>query len=120
MKILRYIKRWILWDFGRNSIPYEVVCAIYIGLLVFLPVNSNGWINNNATLELPDQPPVTFHREGVVLYFSWEDEAPEVAALEQFARERFGRETVLVKETDLGPNAMRIIPGGWEWKNVLP
>ena len=119
MNVFGHIKKWVFWEFGRNSIPYEIVCAVYIGLLVFLPVGSNGFFNPGDSADI-DGTSVMLQREGTKLYFTWEDEKPDISILKTWARDRFGAETVLLDDADLGPRTLRIHPGGWTWRNIWP
>lgn len=119
MKILGHIKKWIFWEFGRNSIPYEIVCAVYIGLLVFLPTGSNGFFDPGTSVDIGGTS-VELQRHGTKLYCTWEGAEPDKVALKEWARDRFGAETVLLDDADLGPQTIRIEPGGWTWQNIWP
>jgi hypothetical protein len=119
MQPFTFIKSLFFWERGRNSIVYEIVCAVYIGLLVFLPVNSSGWFNPGEQVELGDTS-VTLQRQGTILYLTWEGDRPDADELWSYAVERFGRYTVLIGYPPLGQDALRIVPGGWQWSDPLP
>lgn len=116
MNPLRFIKRLILWDFSRNSLPYEFVCIIYIASLVFLPTSSNGWFNDGEEVQLTNELTITLHRVETSIYLTWAEgeNEPDRETLENFAGRRFGAGTVLTESPDLGPRSLRIVPGGWQ------
>lgn len=116
------IRRWVFWDFGRNSIPYEIVCVVYIALLVFVPASSTGWFNEGQRVILADGSVISLRREGVVLSLTWEETAPrpDDAALENFVHNRFGEGTSLRPARSNQLNRLEIIPGGASWSASFP
>lgn len=116
MNPFRFIRRLILWDFGRNNLPYEFVCIIYIAALVFLPTNSNGWFNDGEMVQLANDATITLHQVETTLYLTWAkgEQAPNRETLENFAEQRFGPDTAIFEAPELGARAFRIMPGGWK------
>jgi hypothetical protein len=116
-----FFRKLVFWELGRNTVTYEIVCAVYIGLLVLLPVNSNGWFNLSESVMLSDGTTVELQREGTTLYFKWSgNDQPDHGAMQSYARARFGAESVVIEDAAYGEKAMKIIPGGWKWRNLLP
>ncbi len=35
--------RWLLWDFDRGSLPYDVLCLVLLLLALFLP---HSWLGD--------------------------------------------------------------------------
>jgi hypothetical protein len=122
MQVPAMIRRWIFWDFGRNSIPYEIVCAAYIALLLFLPAASTGWFNEGESVTLRDGSRFTLHRDGVELSLTWPSgiQPPDAEALETWARERFGEGTSLRPARSNETNRLVITPGGMSWSASSP
>ena len=114
MFLLKFISRFIAWDYKRGSLQHELLCLAYIASLIFIPTNSNGWFSDGETVAFPGGAEVSLHRYNTSLFLTWGEKSPEPkqTALRRFVEERFGADTDLIRDVEMGPRHYRIIPRG--------
>ena len=114
MFLLKVIAKFIAWDYKRGSWQHEALCIAYILALIIIPTNSNGWFADGEKVALPGEAEITLHRYNTSLFLTWEEGSPEpeVRDLREFVGERFGEDTDLVRDAELGARHYRIIPRG--------
>lgn len=114
MFLLKIIAKFIAWDYQRGTWQHEFLCLAYVAALIFIPTNSNGWFTEGESVDLGEGAAISLHRYNTSLYLTWEEDkpAPGSAALRQFISERFGEDTDLIRDEQMGSRHYRIIPRG--------
>jgi hypothetical protein len=114
MFLLKIIAKLIAWDFKRGSWQHEFLCLAYIAALIVIPTNSNGWFSEGEVVNLGAGVSITLEQYNTSLFLTWSEGLPEprLEALRALIDQRFGKDTDLVRDTELGPRHYRIIPRG--------
>ncbi len=114
MFLLKIIAKLIAWDYRRGTWQHEFLCLAYIAALILIPTNSNGWFTDGEAVELGEGAAISLHRYNTSLFLAWEEgkPVPEFDVLREYISERFGRDTDLIRDEEMGPRHYRIIPRG--------
>jgi hypothetical protein len=114
MFLLKIIAKLIAWDYKRGTWQHEFLCLAYIAALIFIPTNSNGWFTEGEIINLEGGTSISLQRFNTTLFLFWEEGTPEPQprVLHDLVEHRFGKDTDLVRDPDLGPRHYRIIPRG--------
>jgi hypothetical protein len=114
MFLLKTIAKLIAWDYKRGSWQHEFLCLAYITALIVIPTNSNGWFSEGEAVDLGAGVSISLERYNTSLFLTWGEGRPEprLEALRELIDRRFGKDTDLVRDAELGPRHYRIIPRG--------